>query len=148
EHRRPPLRQKQEREARGNDREAVELAGARPGAFLLVLQADEERAAFAVPVVLTEEALPGQPADTLDAVDVVKERLVRLQIEVRFAPDPGVSAHEARILPILAAVVRGAVEVDLFPALVQLGARDVEPADPGRRHRLGAVPATVPPAAV
>src|SRR5262249_54111530 len=116
------LRQEEECEAGGDDGAGVALGVIGPGARLLVLFAEQEHAAFAVPVVVAEETLPGESAGAFDAVEVVVGRAVVLEGEV--LRDPRFSAGPGGILLVIAAVFRGAVVEKHLAAFVQLGRDD------------------------
>src|SRR5262249_15272444 len=132
EYRRAALRQEQESERSGQHRLAIDVPAKRDRAVVL-LQADQLLAPLTIPVVAADEPLPREPPEPLDAVDVVKGRFRRLEVEVR--PDPVHALGQRRVLAVDAALggdPRSGVE--LLLALVEAHRRDEQPAHPSHAH--------------
>src|SRR5207253_11278834 len=104
EDRRSPLGQEKQRKARGDGRPG--LAVIQPRAVLALL-ADQELAAFAIPVMFAEESLAGQPASPLDAVQAVKG--VPGQAHAEVVDDPLQGPVHGPGFVVLPAVGHGAV---------------------------------------
>src|SRR5207244_7505406 len=100
-----------------------------------VLLLDEPVGALAIPVVRADEAAAREPADALDAVDVVEGGLGDLDLEVAAPAHPAQALFQLRVFGIDAAVFEGAVAVVDFAAAVELHGRHQKAADAGFGHR-------------
>ncbi len=65
------------------------MAGSRMPGAILSLSPDQKNAALPIPVVIAQESQAGEPAGTLDAVNVVKNRFFSIQPEILADPLKG-----------------------------------------------------------
>src|SRR5262249_13049826 len=141
EHRRAALGEEEEGKARADNRPLIPGARAGPEAFLWILARPAARrlagqpvGAFAVPVVGADEAVAGEPADALDAIQVVEGLQRHLELEVAAPAHPAQALFDFLVLGIDAAISEGAVAVVLFAAAVEFHGGDEQTADAGFGH--------------
>src|SRR5262249_21352715 len=113
---------------------------ARPGAVVVLSPPPSGRLAgqparpFAIPVVGADEAVAREPANALDAVQVVEGLQRHLELEVAAPAHPAQALLDFLVLGIDAAVLEGAVAVVFFAAAVQFHGGDEQTADAGFGH--------------
>ena len=152
---RRPLDKKQQRQRGADVRIALGVPAAVPVVRERILLADEKLGAFAVPIVVADEAAGGEPAGALQAVEIVVQRRLPaaggrgLRVDRETLRRASRSPRSSLSIVLVRPAADDAAVLDGGVARFERGRADGQPADAGARHAAGAgVAGHVAPGAV